>query len=127
MCDALHYMGMYAMRLSAFMTLDPVTVGISVVIAIIAAAAALWLAFNLTKLSHRFIAAIVMGLAVCCMHYIGMSAASMICNADTPSRLFQISGEDLGIWVFGVASVVLLYILWVVSGRGINDAKVSVS
>ncbi|SFH93508.1 MHYT domain-containing protein, NO-binding membrane sensor [Collimonas sp. OK307] len=119
----MHYMGMYAMHQSAIMSLDPATVGISVGIAIVAAAAALWLAFNLTKLSHRIVAAVVMGVAVCSMHYVGMSAASMICSADLPASMWQISGDDLGIWVFGVASAVLLYIFWVVSGHSIDQAK----
>lgn len=119
----MHYMGMYAMHLSAIMTLDPGTVGLSVGIAIVAAAAALWLAFNLTRLSHRIVAAIIMGLAVCSMHYVGMSAASMVCSAGTAASMWQISGDDLGIWVFGVASAVLLYIFWVVSGHSIDQAK----
>ncbi len=117
----MHYMGMYAMDLSAVMTLNPVTVGISVIIAIVAAAAALWLAFNLTKLSHHIIAALVMGLAVCSMHYVGMSAASMICIAEKSSAAWKISGDDLGLWVFGVASIALLYIFWVVMGRSIAN------
>ncbi len=119
----MHYMGMYAMNLKAVMTLNPTTVGISIVIAIIAAAAALWLAFNLTKVSHRVAAALIMGLAVCSMHYVGMSAASMICVADTPSVIWKIAGDDLGLWVFGVASTVLLYIFWVVMGRSIDAPK----
>ena len=125
--SVMHYMGMYAMNLSAIMTLDPMIVVISVGIAIIAAAAALWLAFNLTKLSHRIAAALVMGLAVCSMHYVGMSAANMICTAAAPSILLKISGNDLGIWVFCIASAVLLYIFWVVSGRVIDNAEMQAS
>lgn len=119
----MHYMGMYAMNLNAVMTLDPGIVGISVAIAIVAAAAALWLAFNLTKLSHRIVSALVMGVAVCSMHYVGMSAANMICIADRPSLLWKIAGDDLGVWVFCVASAVLLCIFWVVLGRSIDDQK----
>ena len=93
----------------------------------IAAAAALWLAFNLTKVSHRIAAALVMGLAVSSMHYVGMSAANMICTAAAPSILLKISGNDLGIWVFCIASAVLLYIFWVVSGRVIDNAEMQAS
>ncbi len=117
----MHYMGMYAINLSAVMTLNPAIVAGSVVIAIVAAAAALWLAFNLTKQSHRVAAALVMGAAVCSMHYVGMSAASMLCVASKPSLLWTISGDDLGLWVFGVASIALLYIFWVVLGRNIAN------
>jgi NO-binding membrane sensor protein with MHYT domain len=113
--SAMHYMGMYAMNLRAVMSLDPLTVAASVAIAIVAAAAALWLAFNVTKLSHQLVAAVVMALAVCTMHYVGISAASMICISEAPLIPLKISGKNLGIWVFLVSALVLMYIFWVVS------------
>ncbi|MFI5444612.1 MHYT domain-containing protein [Polaromonas sp. UC242_47] len=50
----------------------------------LAATAALWLAFNTPSLTGRVLAALVMGAAVCTMHYTGMAAAEFICT--TPNR-----------------------------------------
>jgi NO-binding membrane sensor protein with MHYT domain len=126
--SVMHYMGMYAMNLRAVMSLDLLTVAASVAIAIIAAAAALWLAFNVTKLSHQLAAAVFMALAVCTMHYVGMWAASMICITEAPLIPLKISGKNLGIWVFLVSALVLMYIFWIVSSISMktDEAKDSV-
>ena len=55
-------------------------VGLSAVIAMVAATVALWLACNLHKRWHRAVAAQVMATAVCTMHYTGMAAASVMCT-----------------------------------------------
>src|SRR6185436_16348288 len=91
----MHYMGMYAMSLRAAMSLDWGIVAGSVAIAIIAAASALWLAFNLTELTHQVIAAAVMGVAVCSMHYVGMTAATMVCTAPVPPGSLSFGGSNL--------------------------------
>ena len=123
----MHYMGMYAMSLRAAMTLDWGIVAGSVAIAIIAAASALWLAFNLTELTHRVVAAAVMGVAVCSMHYVGMTAATMVCTAPTPPGSLSIGGSNLGLGVFGTAGAVLIFILWVVTGRALDEPRKAVS
>ena len=48
----MHYMGMFAMNMRASMDFDLNIVGLSVAIAITAAGAALWLAFNLRRLGE---------------------------------------------------------------------------
>lgn len=79
---AMHYTGMAAMRMPADIVYDTTVVAMSVVIAVIAAFAALWIAFTLasTTSTHaaklRLGAALVMGFAICGMHYTGMYAAS---------------------------------------------------
>jgi len=108
----MHYMGMYAMNLRADMKLDLVVVGISVAIAVTAAAAALWLAFHITRNSHRLAASLVMGLAVCAMHYTGMSAAEFICVASKPAPMWAIGGDNLPVLVFAVAGAVLVLLCW---------------
>lgn len=118
----MHYMGMFAMNMRATMEFDPAWVALSVAIAITAAAAALWLAFNLRRLSHQAVAAVVMGVAVCSMHYVGMNAATMICTAAAPANAFTIGGSFLGLMVFGVAGGVLLVIGYMMSERSIDDA-----
>jgi NO-binding membrane sensor protein with MHYT domain len=68
------------MRFYGFFQWDWPTVGLSALIAMVAATVALWLAFNLQKRWHRGVAATVMATAVCTMHYTGMAAASVMCT-----------------------------------------------
>jgi len=102
----MHYMGMFAMNMRASMQFDLAIVALSIAIAVTAAAAALWLAFHLKKMSHQLGAAAVMGLAVCTMHYVGMSAATMICTAAAPSDAFTVGGRYLGLMVFDFRTIV---------------------
>jgi NO-binding membrane sensor protein with MHYT domain len=106
----MHYVGMFAMSMRASMSFDPVIVAASVAIAVGAAATALWLAFNLTELAHQFIAAAVMGVAVCAMHYTGMTAATMVCTSAAPAASFLVGDGNLGLAVFNTASVALIFI-----------------
>jgi NO-binding membrane sensor protein with MHYT domain len=119
----MHYMGMFAMSLRATMSLDWGVVAGSAAIAIIAAASALWLAFNLTELTHQVVAAAVMGVAVCSMHYVGMTAATMVCTAPVAPDSLSFGGSNLGLGVFGTAGAVLIFILWVVTGRALDEPK----
>ena len=95
----MHYLGMYGMRFGGYFRWSFDVVGLSVAIAIIAATAALWLAFNTNNWLARGAAALVMGGAVCAMHYTGMGAANIICT--TANRTAMPRG-------FGVISTVQL-------------------
>ncbi|MGK6306171.1 MHYT domain-containing protein [Variovorax sp. DT-64] len=106
----MHYIGMFAMNMRASMEFDLAIVAASVAIAIGAAAAALWLAFNLTELAHQFIAAAVMGGAVCAMHYTGMMAATMVCTSAAEPSSYLVRDGNLGLAVFNTASVALIFI-----------------
>ena len=81
----MHYLGMYGMRFGGYFDWSTALVVLSVVIAMVAATVALWLAFHTPKKSHRVGAALLMGVAVCTMHYTGMAAASLLCTTPTPS------------------------------------------
>ncbi|MEA2879070.1 MAG: hypothetical protein QOF14_4266 [Hyphomicrobiales bacterium] len=81
---AMHYTGMAAMRGHAALSYEPLYVALSIVIAIGAATAALWLAFRTTELAQMLAAAIVMGLAISGMHYTAMRAA--IFTAHEPAQ-----------------------------------------
>ena len=70
----MHYLGMAAIRASAVMSYQPGLFAVSIVIAIAAAVAALWIAAKVNGAAWRFAAAIVMGFAVTGMHYTGMAA-----------------------------------------------------
>ncbi len=78
---AMHYTGMAAMQMSPAIDYDPVLFAASVVIALGAAMAALWIAFSLPQGHrhhrwHKLAAASVMGAAIVGMHYTGMAAAN---------------------------------------------------
>ncbi|WP_262071866.1 bifunctional diguanylate cyclase/phosphodiesterase [Stenotrophomonas sp. Marseille-Q5258] len=87
---AMHYLGMAALQMQPGITYDPLWFTASIVIAIAASGAALWIAFRLRGEQRRpFLlrgaASLVMGLAIVGMHYTGMAAASFppgsICGA----------------------------------------------
>jgi NO-binding membrane sensor protein with MHYT domain len=71
---SMHYSGMAAMRMPARMSYNPQLFGLSVVIAIVAATAALWAALRLRGTKATLGAALIMGVAVSGMHYTGMAA-----------------------------------------------------
>ena len=81
----MHYLGMYGMRFGGYISWSFALVATSVLIAIVAATAALWLAFNTKPVALRLVAAVVMAVAVCAMHYTGMAAADFVCT--TADRL----------------------------------------
>lgn len=77
----MHYTGMAAMRMLPGIDYDPTLFGASLLIAVGASAAALWIAFRLRAHTPyvrqiRGLAAVVMGLAIVGMHYTGMAAAN---------------------------------------------------
>lgn len=77
---SMHYIGMAAMRMSPAIHYIPSLFALSVVIAVVASGAALWIAFHLRRDSSRVkrrraVAAVVMGFAIAGMHYTGMAAA----------------------------------------------------
>jgi diguanylate cyclase (GGDEF)-like protein len=89
--SAMHYTGMEAMQMAPGIQYNLSMFALSVLIAVVASIAALWIAFTLrTTHSHhmvlrRFGAALVMGFAIAGMHYTGMAAADFpegsICRA----------------------------------------------
>ncbi|MFD8639195.1 MHYT domain-containing protein [Streptomyces zaomyceticus] len=71
---SMHYLGMAALRLHGDVRFDPLLVGVSVLIAVVAATAALWAALNIHSPVAVAVASLVMGAAVSSMHYTGMFA-----------------------------------------------------
>nr|BFD94468.1 MHYT domain-containing protein [Kitasatospora sp. Xyl93] len=71
---AMHYLGMAALRMHGGLHYDAGTVALSVLVAVGAATAALWAAVTIRNVYAAAAAAMAMGLAVSCMHYIGMAA-----------------------------------------------------
>lgn len=109
---SMHYLGMAAMRMPAEIEYDQTLVALSVVIAIVAATAALWLAFRVERAVQMVGAALIMGVAVCAMHYTGMAAADMVPTSNVQSaKITGLSATALGAIIFVVISAVLLLML----------------
>jgi PAS domain S-box-containing protein len=78
----MHYTGMAAMRVPSEIHYDARLVVLSIIIAIVASFAALWLQLTFRDATTRLAtlgkvgAAVAMGLAICGMHYTGMAAVS---------------------------------------------------
>jgi NO-binding membrane sensor protein with MHYT domain len=106
---AMHYTGMAAMRGPAELSYDRLFVGLSLVIAIGASAAALWLAFRTTDLGQKLVAAVVMGLAISGMHYTAMRGA--IFTAHGPVHEAQVNAglgqANLALAVAGITFAIL--------------------
>jgi NO-binding membrane sensor protein with MHYT domain len=104
----MHYLGMAAMLSSAHVSYNGSIVALSVGIAIVASMAALWLALNLRGVLQMLGSALVMGVAVCGMHYTGMSALELSGGDTLPAGFAQgMQGEHLGLAIFVVVVVLL--------------------
>lgn len=111
----MHYIGMAALMLDGSIIWDRRIVGLSVVIAVVASGTALWLAFRLRDKGvfiERLLAALVMGAAICAMHYTGMSAAHYPEMSHTlPGGIGELG---LSIWV-SVTTLCLLGVMLIIS------------
>ncbi len=109
---AMHYTGMAAMRMSPFIAYDPVLVLVSIVIAVGASGAALWIAFRLRRRTHHLYrlragAASLMGAAIAGMHYTGMAAAGFPTGSQCGALAGGWSGQGLAPMVLTAAVAVL--------------------
>ena len=110
---SMHYTGMAAMEMDAAISYDMRLLAASVAIAVVAACAALWIMLTLIGTRSRHLgklklgAGMIMGVAICGMHYTGMAAAIY-----TPSVTMAHTGETpdntwLAITMGGMALVIL--------------------
>ncbi|WP_368541983.1 putative bifunctional diguanylate cyclase/phosphodiesterase [Enterobacter soli] len=114
---SMHYVGMAALMIDGGISWDRRIVLLSVVIAVVASGVALWLAFHLREnrkgiFINRIAAALVMGTAICAMHYTGMSAAHFHDMAH--STRGGIGELGLSIWV-SVTTLCLLGLMLIIS------------
>jgi NO-binding membrane sensor protein with MHYT domain/two-component sensor histidine kinase len=104
--SGMHYTGMAAMRGPMELSYDPLWLALSVIIAIGAATAALWLAFRTTDTGRKLAAAIVMGIAISGMHYTGMRAAVFTAHA-TMENAHEGATLDQTALVLAIAGITL--------------------
>ncbi len=109
---AMHYIGMEAMRLPAMCTYSIGLVALSIIAAVVISFVALWLTFGLrdqmaTWSWRKSGSAILMGLAIPVMHYLGMAAVSFMPAPLPASELrHAVNISELG--VVEIALVVLM-------------------
>jgi len=126
---AMHYIGMAAMRLPATCSYSPWVVALSVVLAVVISFVALWLAFHLREESstgwngRKVGSAVLMGLAIPVMHYVGMAAvhyrAGSMMNTDI--------SHTIGVSALGLSGIVLtaLTLLGMVFFTAALDRRIS--
>jgi diguanylate cyclase (GGDEF)-like protein len=115
--SAMHYTGMAAMRMQPGIDYDPALFGASLMIAVGASGAALWIAFRLRQHAPyvRLIrggAAVIMGIAIVGMHYTGMAAARFADGSFCGAAVNGLNGKGLDnlvlITTLAVLSIALL-------------------
>jgi diguanylate cyclase (GGDEF)-like protein/PAS domain S-box-containing protein len=126
---AMHYTGMFAMQMSPPIRYDPLLFAASVLIAIVASFAALWISFQLRwkdsrlEILAKLGSAGVMGLAISGMHYTGMAAARFapgsVCLAVTSGG---INSTTLA-FAIGSVSFVIMSFTVIVSTLDANFGK----
>ncbi|NWB30074.1 putative bifunctional diguanylate cyclase/phosphodiesterase [Pseudomonas gingeri] len=122
--SAMHYCGMAALKMQPGIDYDPTLFSASLVIAVVASAAALWIAFHLRRNTPhvrlaRCGAAVVMGLAIVGMHYTGMAAANFadgsFCGAA--NSVLAVKGLDLLVLVTSLAVLSIALLTSVLDAR----------
>ena len=111
---SMHYTGMAAMHIPGNLAYSPPVVALSVLIAVVAATAALWLTFRQNRVWQKSVAAGVMGIAVAGMHYTGMAAASFTAHAGPAAGAYGTVGleqQNLALYVAGVTFLILFLAL----------------
>jgi len=123
--SGMHYAGMSAMQMPATIDYAANRVILSIVIAIMASIAALWLAFNMRGIWPQMFSALIMGVAVCGMHYTGMSAARFR-SMDSATMAEGVSGNSLGIVIFAIAVFLLSTMLVIQRRRQQRRAQIEI-
>lgn len=131
---AMHYSGMYAMRMLPAIRYDFGRLSLSVGIAVVASIAAMWLAFHLRDSAGRHIvgkrigASAVMAFAIAGMHYTGMSAADFAAGS-TCLGTYRVDANALALTVAIVSALLLIGTLLMVGAHAsrlsasLNQAK----
>ncbi|HUQ24173.1 MAG TPA: EAL domain-containing protein [Burkholderiales bacterium] len=123
---SMHYTGMAAMETSPPIQYDALLFTASIVIAILASLAALAIAFTLRKDSlwmvyAKYIAAVIMGLAITGMHYTGMAAAQF-----APDTICLTGSTADNSWMAGTIALVTFLVLSTTRVLSAFDARMAV-
>jgi NO-binding membrane sensor protein with MHYT domain len=104
----MHYSGMAAVQVNGTIQYNSGLVLLSVLIAITAATAALWLVLTIQGLSGALGAALVMGLAVSTMHYTAMAAVSVQLDAGVERLMGATAMEFIFPLSIGIGAILFV-------------------
>jgi NO-binding membrane sensor protein with MHYT domain len=105
---SMHYTGMAAMQINGTVNYDNMLVAASIAIAVVAATVALWFTVAVRKPIAIIGSALVMGVAVCGMHYTGMYAMEVHVHGTEAALT--------GSTAFGLILPIVLLVIFVVIG-----------
>lgn len=111
---SMHYLGMYAMNMSAHVSYKREIVALSVLIAVVAATVALWFTLRVKKPIWITAAALVMGVAVSGMHYTGMLAMVVTPAGEHDAAVHGADALDFLVPLMTVISLITLTMLLMV-------------
>ncbi len=124
---AMHYTGMIAMRMDAQVYYRPGWFLLSIANAIVCSTIALWLVSFLggtmkrVRARHNVLAALMMGVAICGMHYTGMRAMVCVATGSYRSAVAEIDptllGTMIGSVTIAIMGAALAVSLWTLSRR----------
>jgi len=122
---SMHYTGMAAMQTSPPIQYDPALFAASIVIAIAASLAALWIAFTLRTDSvwmiyAKYAAAVIMGIAITGMHYTAMAAANFA--PDTVCLTGPLVDNS---WMAGTIALITFMVLSTTRVLSVFDARMA--
>ncbi len=129
---AMHYTGMAAMDMDAELRYTPKLFLLSFIISVTASGAALWIVFTLgqheghQKLFWQIIAALIMGAAICGMHYTGMAASVFIPWADCrydPGQHFDTLALSVAVASSVVFAIAIILSIYKSSGEAREEAR----
>jgi signal transduction histidine kinase/DNA-binding response OmpR family regulator len=115
---AMHYIGMEAMRLPAMCHYSTGIVVLSVALAVVISFVALWLTFSLRGMTTTWSwqktgSAVLMGLAIPVMHYVGMAAVSFVPMPLDPADLkHAVNISQLGIAGIALVAFIVLGVVF---------------
>lgn len=124
---AMHYLGMAGMKMDrGRLVYDGMVVALSVLIAVVAATAALWLSMTVKRFGVAVGAALIMGVAVSGMHYTGMAALEVQAQAVNGAAEGRSPAEILAPILIGPVLLLVFVGLFVGMDPLENEWRVSV-
>ena len=117
---AMHYMGMAAININGEIRYDSTLFAASVIVAVVAATVALWLAMVVRSASVTVVAAAAMGIAICSMHYTGMASVEVYPSEDV-HPLHGSTPFTLLVPISMLASILIFGLFYAMAGMSIRD------
>jgi diguanylate cyclase len=128
---AMHYIGMAAMMITPGIHYLPGLFALSILIAVLASGAALWIAFRLRDRTQRAffskaLASLVMGVAIIGMHYTGMAAAEFPISSLCGALYTGLDAQWLALVVI-VVTLTVFAVALILSMLDVQNARLSSS